>query len=104
MPQGAKRALAPSTGDTYRLELSARIHRAFKQFNATKPRAEELSQAKLGELVSRRLRQKEAITQATVSRWMSDANPITPDNPTLAAIADVLNCDKTWLAFGGTLD
>jgi hypothetical protein len=99
MPQGAKRSRVQVV-DTYRRELAVRVFQAFKSFNADKSRAQEISQTQLGEIVAKRLGLKEPIPQPTVSRWMSETNPMTPDNPTLDVIASVLRCNREWLVFG----
>jgi transcriptional regulator with XRE-family HTH domain len=82
------------------LAFAIRVAGAFKAFNTSRPKADELSQAKLGEIVGRSLGQDEAIKQASVSRWMSETNPSIPDTRTIEAIAAALETDPSWLAFG----
>lgn len=57
-----------------------------------------LSQEWLGQEVSKKLRLKEPLTQSAVSRWF---NGVVPKNlKTIVAIAELLNVDPGWLAFG----
>jgi len=102
MPQGAKKTAKKKAVDPYKAELAERIDRAFKSYNAKRRSGTELLQKDLGRLVAKKLGLKEPLTQPTVSGWMNPANPSAPDNPTIQAIAEILETDKAWLVFGGT--
>lgn len=100
MPQEArKRARDEDEAERYRREVAERVYAAFEAYNSGVPRSGKMSQADLGRLVAERLK-KPSIPQATVSRWMSETNPVVTDPPTLRAIADVLNVDVMWLLYG----
>lgn len=101
MPQGAKkRARLEPEGERYRREVAERIYAAFEQYNSGLPRSGKLTQSDLGRMVAERLGRERPFPQGTVSAWMSEADPSLPDNPTLAAIAQVLNVNATWLILG----
>lgn len=101
MAQGAKKsARREEEGERYRREVAERIYEAFDRYNSGLPRSGKLSQADLGKMVAERRGLEKPIPQATVSSWMSENDPSTPDNLTLAAIADVLNTQPLWLILG----
>lgn len=104
MAQGAKKPARTKEPDRYARDVAERIGKAFKQYNADARRGLELSQSQLGLRVAEVLGITEAPTQAAVSRWMSPTNPATPDNPTIEAIAKVLDVDPAWIAFGSGSD
>lgn len=58
----------------------------------------ELTQERLAERVSKRLKLEEPLTQSAVSRWFRGAVP--RDLATIVAIAELLQVDPGWLAFG----
>lgn len=66
-------------------------------FLAAASRKGKIGQDEVGRLVGEKLGD-EPITAATVSRWGSGKQE--PDLRTIEAIADVLDCDPGWLAFG----
>jgi len=101
MAQGAKKlASDESERERYRREMAERIYTAFQEYNRGIPRSGQITQADLGRFVADKLGRAQPFTQANVSRWMSETDPGQPDNPTVKAIAEVLNVDLMWLLYG----
>lgn len=104
MTQGRKKTASRKAVDPYKLEVAGRIYDAFESARRKRPRGNELTQMELGQLVAKELGLKVPIDQGTVSRWMSNTRPNTPDPPTLRAIAKTLNTQVMWLLYGGAVD
>lgn len=104
MPQGAKKAVSQESANPYKRDLAERIATAFKEYNAKAKRGSEIGQDDLGRLVARRMKRSAPFTQAAVSGWMNVEKPSAPNNPTLRAIAEVLDVDLLWLTFGARED
>lgn len=105
MTQGAKKlASDDSERERYRRGVAERIFTAFDEYNRGVPRSGRLTQADVGRLVAERLGREKPFPQAVVSSWMSEKDPSQPDNPTVRALAEVLNVDPMWLLFGVRTD
>lgn len=104
MAQGAKKAIRrEDEGERYRREVAARVYDAFRDYNAKRPKDQELTQAELGRRVGAKMK-RDAVPQGTVSRWMNPSNPAVTDNPTLRVIAEVLETDVMWILYGAMSD
>lgn len=108
MAQGAKKIAQSRDGEDenerYRRDVAERIRLSLDQYNLGLPPSAKMSQADLGKLVAEALGRADPFPQATVSRWMSENNPNTPDNLTARAIAGALNVDLMWLLYGAATD
>ena len=75
--------------------FAQRLFRAWYLFQLKK--GGSATQEWLGRQVGKKLVDREPLSQSAVSRWMKGAKP---DLETIAAIAEVLQVDPGWLAFG----
>lgn len=102
--QAPKRAV-PKDSETaeieYRHGVALRLDAALAGYNAKRGRGDRLTQGELGRRVAVALG-KRPVPQATVSRWLS--GDTLPDNPTLAVLAELLEVNAGWLAFGASED